>query len=79
MHLSRLTVVAQKLIVHAVKVTLLFAGSTEGILVSVLDDLAFGVAVGEELGEGNSRGVALDFGSSGLLLLGLPLLLFLRS
>jgi len=56
--------------------TFLFVRRTVRILILVFDDLAFGVAAGEELGECDSWGIGLDFGSA-LLLLRLPLLLFL--
>ena len=71
-----LPVFPQEILVHAIKVPLLFVGGAVGIVVLVLDDLALRVlAVGEQVRYGDSRRRALDLGATLLLLLGLALLL----
>lgn len=76
--LGTLAVLLQEVIVHAIKVPLLFVGGAVGVVVLVLDNLSLGVlAVGEQVGHGNARRRALDFSATLLLLLRLALLLFL--
>lgn len=77
-HLGTLTVLLQEIIVHAVEITLFFVGRTVQIIILVLDDLALRILLaGEELRQRDPRGLALNFGTTLLLLLRLALLLFL--
>ena len=56
--LSALAVLVEKVIVHAVQVTLLLVGGTVQILVAVFFDLALRVdAIGEQLRHGHARRV----------------------
>jgi hypothetical protein len=75
-NLSALTVLCQEVVVHTVEVALLFVGGTVGIVVQVLADLTLGVlVVGEEIRDGDTRRLALNLGTTLLLLLRLALLL----
>jgi hypothetical protein len=74
-------VLGQVVVAHAIEMSLLLVGGAVRVVVNVLADLSFGErAIGEELGNGDSRrvGLALCGSTAGLLLLsGLSLLLFL--
>src|SRR5436309_9550143 len=72
-----LTILVQEIVVHAVKMPLLFARGAVGIFVLVLDFFAHGVLlVCEELADWYSRRIRLSIWRSLLLLLG-PLLFLL--